>query len=715
MLLITALVMPLSNCSKRDQKTPPPAAPDVPVADIGSFPLADRLPAGSLVYLGWAGHNQTFNQSQWGQMLKDPAAGAIYDQVTSFLQMLPRDIRGPIDDSLTLAGILWRHPVAAALVDVTPLAGNNPPKVSAVLLAQVGQDRQRFDSALNALLKRLPEGLIQKDGDFSKIAGPVAVSFGYLGDTFVLTVGDDTLAKLRQLAPADTLASDQTFAKRMADVGKSSAKGKVIADEAQFAFYVDFDKLGKIIPSEPGADGDEMITLFHKALKTAGVDQASCLVSSVRVVDGGVYGRTRLHTPAPHHGVLGLLVSHQLQQSDLEDIPSDADAAGAIAFSITDAIRFIQEAGDTPQGKRFDQALAKAKQETGVSVKEDVIENVGDVWTYYVVMGEKFAISAKLKDPAKFSAAMAKLMDYSKKKDGPVSFGSQKLGDLLIYYFEMPESMSIPGLAGGVKPSMCVYKDRLLFSVNPQMLQQAAMATGESLVRNHDFQATLTHVNPNANFLGYTNTARTMTSMAAMSASLPPEEAGALEKNLAKLAVYARPDVSSIWSDDYGVVSESYGSHPVVVSFGGIATVAATVAIVMPALAKARESAKAAGSAMNLSNIGKEMMLYANSNNDRWPPSMEALIKEGMSEQQLVSPLSGKKSYYYLPFKTAPIDSKPVVVMYEDPANYHNKGTAALMSDLSVKRFKSMDEFNQELERAESLLAKQGGKVQEAK
>jgi len=50
-----------------------------------------------------------------------------------------------------------------------------------------------------------------------------------------------------------------------------------------------------------------------------------------------------------------------------------------------------------------------------------------------------------------------------------------------------------------------------------------------------------------------------------------------------------------------------------------IAIIALLVSILMPSLAKARELAKRAGCAMNMSNIGKATALYKNNNRDQYP------------------------------------------------------------------------------------------------
>ena len=700
------------------------AMPVCTLAQAGEFPLADRIPSGAMAYLGWAGQNKVFDQSQWGQMLRDPASAAVASQITSILRSLPMPIRRPAKDGLDMADVLWRHPMAVALLDVTPGSGSGrdskPAQVSAILLADIGQDRELFDKALSDLLTLLPEDSLKKDGDFTVLPGPTKIVFGYIDATFVLAVGYHTLDKIRVLKPVKSLAADALFVQRMAAVGSKMAKGKDIGSQAQLALYVDAERVGKAVwamSTGPKGESDEVLESVTEGMKAAGVDQVTCMVSSMRVVDGGMYSRTRVFTPAPHHGVLGLFVSHQVSEAELGALPADADMAGVFSFSVGELTQLM---GQTVEdgGKAFQNSLAKAKKETGVALKEDVLDSIGDTWTYYAMIAHDdvppvFAASVNLRNADKLSTALDKLMDYASKQDTkPLRFGVQKVGDLLIYTMDGP--FQVPTLPGA-QPAFCVYKDRLVLSWNPKALQMAVAAPSDTLAKDKAFLAALSHVNSKASSLAYTNTARTLPTFGMMfgglGQALPPDVRDTVLANLAALAKYARPDVESIWGDADGVVMESFGSHPVIRVPGGVLGVASTVAVLMPTLAKARELAKRAGSMVNLSNIGKGMALWAVEHEDKLPPSLEEeMTQEGFSAKFLVSPISGKKSYYYLPFKKSPAEPTAVIVVYEDPANYKGKGTNVLMSDFSVKRM-STEEFQKELKRATDLLEKEGAKV----
>jgi prepilin-type processing-associated H-X9-DG protein len=75
-------------------------------------------------------------------------------------------------------------------------------------------------------------------------------------------------------------------------------------------------------------------------------------------------------------------------------------------------------------------------------------------------------------------------------------------------------------------------------------------------------------------------------------------------------------------------------------SSGTIATTALMTGLLLPALTKARESAKEAKSAAQLRGISMAMMTYAAENDDRMPASMEDLLQAGyLTDDMLQSPV----------------------------------------------------------------------------
>ena len=74
------------------------------------------------------------------------------------------------------------------------------------------------------------------------------------------------------------------------------------------------------------------------------------------------------------------------------------------------------------------------------------------------------------------------------------------------------------------------------------------------------------------------------------------------------------------------------------------------VSILLPSLNRARSLAKQAVCAAHLNAIGNSMVLYAVENDDRYPPTLENLIDDGMTRKMLRSPadkIERSCSYFY--------------------------------------------------------------------
>ena len=136
-IAITSIVLALAVC---------------PLCAGGSAPLADRLPAGTLVYAGWAGQSLTFRGSMFGQMLKDP----LFEQFVETLKQASLDkasdanAREMAAEGWELAGMLFRHPTAVAMFDIGDANNDGPPSVA--LLVDLGEDRAKFAEHLDSLL-----------------------------------------------------------------------------------------------------------------------------------------------------------------------------------------------------------------------------------------------------------------------------------------------------------------------------------------------------------------------------------------------------------------------------------------------------------------------------------------------------------------------------------------------------------------------------------
>jgi prepilin-type processing-associated H-X9-DG protein len=130
-------------------------------------------------------------------------------------------------------------------------------------------------------------------------------------------------------------------------------------------------------------------------------------------------------------------------------------------------------------------------------------------------------------------------------------------------------------------------------------------------------------------------------------------------------------------------------------------TVGLGVAILLPALDKAKGQANRIRSRANLSGIGKMLQIYVNGHNDSYPDSLQALVAEGLSPQGIRVPTHPELAYIYLkPGKDAFENSTKWVVAFEPPEVNHGEGANVLFLDGHVEFVKG--------ERLNELLKAQG-------
>ena len=124
------------------------------VGRVVGHPLADRIPTGSLVYVGWAGQNEAFDASLCGQMLLDKASADVVSQVTSFF-------RGALPAARPV--LVPKNLLATPIIAVYDPPANAKARRIAVLMidgAVMQMDRKTFEAELK---KALDIGKAQAD------------------------------------------------------------------------------------------------------------------------------------------------------------------------------------------------------------------------------------------------------------------------------------------------------------------------------------------------------------------------------------------------------------------------------------------------------------------------------------------------------------------------------------------------------------------------
>ena len=678
-------------------------------------PLAERLPKQSLFYIGWAGRNLPLDGSTFGQLLREPAVG----KILSSLYQAARDSTPPPDRPAlehvwALASIVWQHPIALSLIDVG--AGQTGPVISAALLIDLGEHKADFDKHLDAVLLAadvpLKEAVVGKTAYrvLSTPAGPVG--FGAMGNVFFLTVGAAAPQKLLSVKPPQSLSAAKSFA----------AAHKVVGGpNEQLAVYLDLTAIrARVETFAPPAGPDATKSEFSRALDALGLGKATALAGTMRIVDKGLYMKTKLFTPVPHRGLLFPLAGAPITEADLAHLPDDALYAATIKLNpsaLYAEIRHVIRQFDPKAEQEFLRGVREAEKELGISITRDILANLGDTWTLLSApsiggFGTGTVLIVKARDAKKLSATTAKIEALLRRRMGGPSRSRRpggstpgietlKSGKLKVHYVRIPSRDFMP-----LAPAWAVHEDKFYFALWPQVIIGAVQGAGRRpLAQDPAFRKLRGRVAVKASAMTFVNTPQIVrrlynfilvgwtgiSNSREATRNFPFVPQPDWLPALPQIEKYLQPEISAISSDAEGITIEGYGSTPLT----GLATapVAAPMAaaVLLPAVGRARNLAQQAVSMANLNAIGKAVAMYMAEYDDKVPPNLAKLVElRYITPQALVSPVSGRKmptdskgvpkgesDYVYIVM--GPDADGELIRAYERPENHRNKGTCVLL------------------------------------
>jgi len=175
----------------------------------GQCPLADRVPAESIGYIGWAGRSLTFDGSMVGQLIGEPALASMLGALRE------ATVKGLGDTALRkegaehiwdIATIAWQHPIAIA---VLPPVEAGTPMPNPVMIVDLGEDRESFaehlDGMLAAFEAEVEEVLVGPlTCKMVQTGGPPLV-FGYVENLLVVAMDPELILQVSKPAEEESL------------------------------------------------------------------------------------------------------------------------------------------------------------------------------------------------------------------------------------------------------------------------------------------------------------------------------------------------------------------------------------------------------------------------------------------------------------------------------------------------------------------------------
>jgi len=180
------------------------------------------------------------------------------------------------------------------------------------------------------------------------------------------------------------------------------------------------------------------------------------------------------------------------------------------------------------------------------------------------------------------------------------------------------------------------------------------------------------------------------------------------------------------WTDAAGFHSRGISPFPGSEAFGNapngtltqVGTSSLLVAILLPSLNRARETANRVKCASNMRQIGQGMLLYSNDHRGQYPPDLATVAREeeigpetficpsgkkspppnatGMTREQVAEWVVKNTDYVYLGAGKTNATPADEVVLYEDPTDHGRDGINALFGDGHVE-FMRMNEVQQRI------------------
>jgi len=599
-------------------------------------PLSDRVPAESVLYIGWQGSESMpagYAQTHAKALLDDTNIPKVFNE------MIPQLIRrlgmeNPqagegVKIIADIGAVLWRHPTA---IYTTGLDFNGP-MPHAAIICNAGKEA---------------DVLAEQLGKIAAIAAQGGIPFP------VLTFKDGTLVGL-------TLGYGEGKQALAPDAGKSlsaAASFKSAIAQAQkepiAILYADAEAILNMVNQANQAFGNEQEKMMWPKVRDAlGLPGLKRLIYT-GAFDGADWAtQCFIDAPAPRTGIVKLLDSRPASDDLLKAIPATASFALAGSFDIAKFVAEVRSvAGNIdPQAQgMFDKGLGAAGLFLQMNLQKDFFESLGHEWAIYMnpaaTGNGPFGVTIinRLAKPQEAERAMGKVELVAdnminaqlQQQKINIGFDTTKIGNTTIHYVALPI----------ISPSWAIADGNLYVGLYPQMVAEAAAQVstkGKSLLDNPSFTALRKKLGADkASGFAYSDLPQAIDNsyqillMLAQTAVGAGEMAGVKAPSmvlppLSKLRKHISPAAQFCWSDDAGWHAKSSSPFPCADLLGSQAgfmlAAPMTAAIGLPATYRAKAQAQRAQAGNNLRMIGVALQMYAVDHN-QYPPDFGPLLAE---------------------------------------------------------------------------------------
>jgi len=666
---------------------------------------ATLMPDKTLLYAGWAGLGP--EGKTWSQ------------QIERWVGALPNmdmraDDREGFARVMELIGTAIQYPGGVGIFDARVKPEGGPMRIEGAAVIVAGADSTRITDLLSQLVAKggdaEPEERTVSDVKLRcfKLPGePTELLWGVHKDIFLLALSDasatQVIARINGSGPSLAESDELRF---------DRAKVQAAPDDYGFCVYADVPGIIAAAQQVAAALKADIPPVVDRAIDELGIRAVRSKYLHIDRRDGQWRWAGFAHVTGERRGLLKIWDQAPLTDDDLKMVPQDAYWAYVTNLDVSglwkEALRVV-EALDPEAPLKVEAGVAASKQFLGFSVPDELLPAFGDTWALFdapdnggfLVTG--IVLVAEVRDADAVQRMLAQLVQalhpLVKMGKGDLQLKESQHGGHTIHY------VLLGGLPSPVAPAWGIVNQCCVFGLFPQTvataLKQVDPATrGPSLLDNAEFQAARQRLPKDANSLSYTDTRYftrlcypLMTPLATLGLSVLGKTDADLDllsyPPLPEQLAGAKPGVGTTSTDADGVLMLHVGGGMPVVP-----TTAATAALLLPALARARDQARSVASGSNLHQIGLGCYLYSKDHQDRYPESLDELLKGGtITAKQLHSPRDpgpeNVVSYVYIAGQTTATDPRNVLA-YERAQG--NERINVLFIDLHVQWMK-LDAF----------------------